>query len=302
VLRVGVLMLFAEDEPLSERYVRSFGNSLHKHGWTEGGNLHIFYRWNARDLDAASLEARRLVAEQPDAIVAHGSTSLTALRQETQTISVVFTLVSEPVANGFVASLARPGGNLTGFSNLEPTIGGKWVEIIREIAPRVTRLAILLNPDTMPTAAAFASSVESAAGNLGLAYVAFPVRDAAQVQHSITSVAREGEGALLVAPDAFIFAHRQLIIGLATQHHLPTIYQLRSFAAEGGLLSYGVDPIHQFEQAASYVDRILRGTKPADLPVQQPTKFELVINLKTARALGLDVPPTLLAQADEVIE
>jgi putative tryptophan/tyrosine transport system substrate-binding protein len=300
--RVCVLMLLAENDPSSQKYVSTFTRGLREARWLEGVNVQIVYRWNARELEQAKAEAKELVGSQADVVVAHGSTSLIALKQATNAIPIVFTLVSEPVGNGFVASLARPGGNITGFSNLEATVGSKWVETIKEIAPRVERLAIIFNPEVTPTAVAFAHFAETAARNLAIEPVVAPVHGAADIETNIVSMGRKGGGALIVAPDAFMFGYRKLIIRLAEQYRLPTIYQFRSFAADGGLLSYGVDPIHQFRQAAGYVDRILRGAKPADLPVQQPTKFELVINLKTAKALGIDVPPMLIARADEVIE
>jgi putative ABC transport system substrate-binding protein len=270
-------------------------------GWAEGRNIRIDPRWDARTADQARIGAIELIGLQPDVIVAHATGSLVALRQETRIVPIVFTVVSEPVANGFVQSLAHPGGNATGFANLEATVAA-MVEILKEIAPRVTRIAIMFNQQVTPTATLFARSAEAAAPTFAVRPVVAPVHETAEIEATIKMLAQEPGGALMLAPDAFVFRHHKLIIELATRYLLPTMYFNRDFAAAGGLLAYGVDPVHQFRQAATYVDRILRGAKAGDLPVQQPTKFQLVINLKTAKALGLTVPPTLLATADEVIE
>jgi putative tryptophan/tyrosine transport system substrate-binding protein len=302
VRRIGVMMQLVESEPLSQLYVSTLTNRLRDFGWIEGRNLRVDYRWNTREPDSARAGAKELVALQADVIVAHGTASLVALRQETDTIPIVFTLVSEPVANGFVESLAHPSGNITGFSNLEASIGAKWVEMIKEIAPHVGRVAIIFNPDITPTAIAFAHSAEAAARQLSVEPVVAPVHGSSEIEVVITKLGNEPGGALILAPDASLFAQRKLIIELATRYRLPSIYSFPAFAADGGLLCYGPDPVDQFREAAAYVDQILRGKKPGDLPVQQPTKFELIINLKTAKSLGLTVPPSMLATADEVIE
>jgi putative ABC transport system substrate-binding protein len=302
IRRVGVLVQFAEAEPLAQRFVAALTQGLRDLGWAEGRNIRIDPRWDARTADRAQVGAIELISLQPDVIVAHATGSLVALRQETRTIPIVFTVVSEPVANGFVQSLAHPGGNVTGFSNLEATVAAKWVEILKEIAPRVTRVAIMFNPQVTPTGALFARSAEAAAPTFAVTPVVVPVHETAEIESTIKKLGQEPGGALMLAPDAFVFRHHKLIIEVATRYLLPTMYFNRDFVAAGGLLAYGVDPVQQFRQAATYVDRILRGAKAGDLPVQQPTRFELIINLKTAKALGLEIPPTLLARADEVIE
>jgi len=297
-------MGLAESDPLSQRYVSTLTSGLRDLGWIDGRNLRIDFRWDAtRGLDRAIAGAKELVAQQSDVIVAHTTTSLLALRQETSTIPIVFVLVSEPVANGFVESLAHPGGNMTGFSNLEASIGAKWVETIKEVAPHVTRVAIMFNPEVTPSAIAFAHSAEAAAQKLALEAVVAPVRGSSEeIEAVITKFGNEPSGALIFPPDASIFAQRRLIIELATRYHLPSIYSVPAFVAEGGLLSYGPDALDQFRGAAAYVDQILKGKKPSDLPVQQPTKFELVVNLSAAKAIGLTIPESFLARADRVIE
>jgi ABC-type uncharacterized transport system substrate-binding protein len=300
--RVGVLVQFAEAEPLAQRFLAALTQGLRDLGWIEGRNIRIDSRWDARTADQARVGAIELIGLQPDVIVAHATGALVALRQATGTIPIVFTVVSEPVANGFVQSLAHPGGNVTGFSNLEATVAAKWIEILKEIAPRVTRIAIMFNPQVTPTAVLFARSAEAAAPTFAVRPVVALVHGLAEIEATIEKLGQEPGGAVMLAPDAFVFRHHKLIIERATRYLLPTMYFNRDFAAAGGLLAYGIDPVHQFRQAAAYVDRILRGARAGDLPVQQPTKFELVINLKTAKALGLEIPPPLLARADEVIE
>ena len=238
----------------------------------------------------------------PDVILATGGPALAQLQQATRTIPIVFLVVSEPVALGFVASLARPGGNITGFTNLEPTIGAKSLELLKEMAPRVTRFAVMFNPDTSTIGAQLSRSAETAAQKFAVELVDAQVRQPGDIETTIAMLSREQRGGLIVAPDTFTQNRRKLVLDLAARHQLPVIYPYRYYAADGGLMSYGVDSVAQYRQAAGYVDRILRGDKPADLPVQQPTKFELVINVKTAKALGLTVPETLLAAADEVIQ
>jgi putative ABC transport system substrate-binding protein len=304
VRRVGVLMNLAESDPEAQARVVVLRETLGKLGWTVDRDLAIDYRWGLGNLDIerTQIAASDLVLSAPDAILATGGPALTPLQQATRTIPIVFMTVSEPVALGFVASLARPGGNITGFTNIEPTFGAKWLELLREMAPRVTRFAVMFNPDTSTIGARISQSAETAAQKFAVELVGARVRQPADVAMAIEMLAREQRGGLIVAPDGFTQNHRKLILDLAARHQLPAIYAYRYFAADGGLMSYGADVLNQFRQAAGYLDRILRGEKPADLPVQQPVKFELVINMKTAKALGLIVPLTLQVAADEVIE
>jgi putative ABC transport system substrate-binding protein len=302
VRRIGVLMAIAERDADSPARVAAFQQSLAKLGWTLGRNLWIDYRWAGGDMERARIAVPELLRLAPDAILADGTPALRAMRQATTSIPIVFTVVSEPVAAGFVASLAHPGGNITGFSNLEPGVGAKWLELLQQISPGVTRAALVFNPDTTPVSQQQSGWAQAAAEKLGIAAVVLPVRNPVEIEAAVTMAGREPGGGLILPQDPFTVVHRHLIVELAARHRLPAIYAFRYFAAAGGLLSYGIDVVDQFRQAASYVDRILRGTNPADLPVQQPTKFELVINLKTAKTLGLTIPETLLATADEVIQ
>jgi putative tryptophan/tyrosine transport system substrate-binding protein len=303
VRRIGVLSGFADRDPDMERRLAAFRQRLQQLGWTDDRNIRFnYHRWNADDVDRARAAAEELVGQQPDVILAHTSISVAALRRETRTIPIVFTVVSEPVAQGFVQSLARPGGNITGFTFLEPTVGAKWLELLKETAPPVTRVAVMFNPEVTPSAVLFSRSAETGARQFAVQVVAAPVREPSEIEGVMTMLGREPGGGLILPGDTFTSLHRKSIVELAARHRLPAIYAFRYFTADGGLVSYGLDPLDQYRQAAGYVDRILRGEKPADLPVQQPTKYELVINLKTAKALGLTVPNTLLATADEVIE
>ena len=300
-LRVGVLMgLAAEDTEARDR-IAAFEQGLQQLGWTNGGNLQIDYRRGAGATDLTRRYADELVALAPDVILASGGTVVGPLLQATRTVPIVFTQTPDPVAAGFVASLARPGGNATGFTTSEYGVSGKWLELLKEIAPGVTRAAVLRDPTTPSGIGQFAS-LQSAAPSFGVELSPVNVRDASEIQHDVTAFARGSNGGLIVTSSGLAAVHRQLIITLAARHRLPAIYSYSYFATSGGLISYGPDPIDQYRRAAGYVDRILRGEKPADLPVQAPTKYELAINLKTAKALGLTVPPTLLARADEVIE
>ena len=299
--RIGALMPESEGDPESQARVAVFHRRLQELGWTVGRNLRIDYRWAMGDLERTRFDAAELLRLAPDVILAVSSPVLATVQKATRTIPVVFVAVSEPVAQGFVQSLAHPGGNITGFTNLEPTFGGKWLELLKEIAPRVTRVAIMFNPNTAPYAVLFSRSVEAAAQKLGVEPAEAAVQQLADVEAVMSMLAREPGGGLIVLPDPFTTAQGKLIGELAARFQLPAIYPFRFMLVDGGLASYGVNTPDLFRQAASYVDRIFRGEKPADLPVQQPTKFEFVINLKTAKALGLDVPPTLLARADEVI-
>jgi putative tryptophan/tyrosine transport system substrate-binding protein len=301
--RIGVLMGFAESMPEAQANVAAFRDGLQKLGWTEGRNIRIDMRWATPD-NAESIQrfAQELVALQPDVIFSPTTPSTTALLQQTRTIPIVFAVVSDPVGSGFVASFAQPGGNVTGFILMEPTIAGKWPELLKEIAPRVNRVAILFNPATAPYAEYFLNPFKAAAASLAVEAIVAPVREVSELESVAATQARAPDGALIVMPDTFMNLHRAEIISLAAHHRLPTIYSDRIFAERGGLLSYGNNRPDNFRGAASYVDRILKGEKPDELPVQAPTKFELVVNLKTAKALGLDVPLQLQQRADEVIE
>jgi putative tryptophan/tyrosine transport system substrate-binding protein len=279
-----------------------FERALQELGWTGGRNIRIDYRWAPGYVEQTRAAAAELLRLAPDMILAHATQATAALQQATRTVPVVFVAVSEPVAQGFVKSLAHPGGNITGFTNLEPTLGAKWLELLKEIAPRVTRVAVLYNPNTAPYATLFSRSAEVVAQKMAVELTAAPVHEPAEIESALAMLGREPGGGLIIAPDPFTSARRKLIFDLAARYRVPAISAFRYLSNEGGLVSYGVDVRDQFRQAAAYVDQILRGGKPADLPVQQPTKFELVINLKTAKALGLAVPSTLLARADEVIE
>jgi putative ABC transport system substrate-binding protein len=300
--RVGVLIQFPESDPGGQARIAAFREELQKLGWSIGGNLRIDYRWAVSNEEQARSAAAELLELTPDVISANSTVHLRAVQLATRTVPIVFTTIIEPVGQGFVASLAHPGGNTTGFSYLEVSIGGKWMNLLKEIAPRIARVACMFNPQRGPYSVGISHFAQEAAQSLGVQYVAASVFEPAQIEPVVATLAREPNGGLIVSPDAFTVTHRQQIITLAARYQLPTIYSERMFAVDGGLVSYGADYVDQFRQAASYVDRILRGAKPADLPVQQPSKFYLAVNLKTAKSLGLNVPETLLARADEVIE
>jgi putative tryptophan/tyrosine transport system substrate-binding protein len=298
--RIGVLMVIAQSDPEAQPRVEAFEQGLRELGWISGHNIQIDYRWGAGDADRIRAHAAELVQLTPDAIFAVSTAAVAPLRQATRTVPIVFAMVADPVGQGFVESLARPGGNATGFTLFEFSIAGKWLGLLKDVAPRATRVALLFNPETAPYAGMFLNSLEAVAPTFGVEPIAAPARNAADIQHAIETLA--SHGLLMVLPDVFNTEHRDLIIATAARHNSPAVYPYRYFAVSGGLMSYGIEPLDTHRRAASYVDRILRGAKPADLPVQQPAKFELVVNLKTAKALGLDVPPSLLARADEVIE
>jgi putative tryptophan/tyrosine transport system substrate-binding protein len=299
--RIGVLMGIAESDPARQSFVTAFTEALQELGWSSGRNIHIEYRWGAGDAERIRDFARELVEMQLDLIVGHTTPVVAALKAQTRTIPIVFTQVSDPVGSGFIDGFAKPGGNITGFTNLESSMGSKLGELLKEVAPTITRVAVMFNPDTAPDRGTyFLRPVEAAAPSLHVEVIPAPVHNDAEIESAITTLV-PGTG-LIVMPDIFILAHREQILALADQHRLPAAYAYRLFAASGGLLSYGTDLTDLFRRAARYVDRVLTGTKPAELPVQQPTKFELVINLKTAKTLGLNVPLSLQAGADEVIE
>ena len=301
--RIGVLMAFDENDPKAKGWLSNFTQGLAELGWTDGHTARMDVRWAAGSVDRMRTFAKELVEREPDVIVASTTPVTAALQRETRTIPIVFVIVSDPVGAGFVAGLARPGGNITGFTNVEAALGGKWLEMLKEIAPRVERVAIMFNPDTAPGGGAyFLEPFEAAARSLAAEPITARVRNDAEIEAAITSLGREQAG-LVIMPDSFMQVHQGTVISLTARNNVPAIgADLPGFAKEGGLLSYGANFPDIFRRAASYVDRILRGANPGDLPVQAPTKWELVINLKTAKALGLDVPPTLLATADEIIE
>lgn len=299
--RIGVLMGFPESDLQAQSFIAAFRDGLQKLGWTDGRNVRIETRWPGFDAESRQRFAKELIALRPDLILSHTTPTTAALLQETR-IPIVFATVTDPVGSGFVASLARPGGNVTGFTLIEPTMATKWVELLKEIAPRVNRVAMLFNPATATYADYFLKPFKAAAPSFAVEAIVAPARDTSELESVIAAQAREPNGGLIVMPDSFTDAHREEITSLVARYRLPAIYAYRFFAALGGLLSYGADLDDNFRRAADYVDRVLKGEKPADLPVQAPTKFELAINLKTAKVLGLTVPPSLLAQADEVIE
>jgi putative tryptophan/tyrosine transport system substrate-binding protein len=302
VRRIGMLMAHAETDPEFLAYVAAFRDGLQKLGWSEGRNIRIDARWGALD-DAESRKrsAQELVALQPDVILAQNTPPTASMLQQTRSIPIVFVIVADPVGSGFVESLARPGGNATGFTVMDPTITGKWLELLKEIAPHVKRAAFLFNPATAPYADIYMKPFKAAAASLGLDVIAAPVHNGSELESVAAAQARGLNGSLVVMPDGFLNVHRMEIISLAARYHLPAIYPWRFFPELGGLLSYGSEQRELFRLAATYIDRILRGAKPNELPVQAPVKFELVINLKTAKALGLDVPSRLRQRADEVL-
>jgi putative tryptophan/tyrosine transport system substrate-binding protein len=299
--QVGVVMGLAADDPEAQDRIGAFEQSLQHLGWTEGRNLHIEYRRGAGNTDSTRKSAAELVALGPDVILASGGTVVGPLLQATRSVPIVFTQTPDPVAAGFVASLARQGGNATGFTTSEYGISGKWLELLKEIAPGVTRAAVLRDA-TIPAGIGQFASIQSVAPSFGVELRPLDLRDANEIERDVTAFARGSTCGLIVTSSGLAAVHRELIITLAARYRLPAVYSYRYFATSGGLLSYGSDPIDQYRRAAGYVDRILKGEKPADLPVQAPIKYELAINLKTANALGLAVPPALLSRADEVIE
>jgi putative tryptophan/tyrosine transport system substrate-binding protein len=301
VRRIGVLMNLAADDPQSTARVTALAQGLQELGWTVGRNLQIDTRWAAADADLFRRYANELVAAAPDVVLASTSLAVAPFQQVSRTVPIVFVSVIDPVGGGYVASLARPGGNATGFLLYEYSISGKWLELLKQIAPRMTRAAVLRDPATTAGIGQFAA-IQTVASLFGVELSPVDVRDVAEIERGVVAIARESNGGLIVTGSPAQGVHRKLILTLAARHQLPAVYPWRYMAADGGLISYGPDITDQYRRAASYIDRILKGEKPADLPVQAPTKYELVINLKTAKALGLEVPPTLLARADEVIE
>jgi putative tryptophan/tyrosine transport system substrate-binding protein len=306
VRRIGVFAYYSADDPESSARLGAFRRGLQALGWTENRNLAIEVHRYFGDPDHIRAAAAELVGLMPEVILTYGPAGVAALRRETNSIPIVFTQVTNPLGAGFVASMARPGGNITGFTSFELSIAGKWLQVLKEIVPSVTRFAVILNPDN-PGQGGFQGTIEMASSSLGVQIVPIVLRDGSEpervaMERAVEAFARQANCGMIVLPDFATITLRQPIVALAARLRLPAVYPLRFFATAGGLVSYGIDQIEQSRLAAGYVDRILKGEKPADLPVQAPTKFELVLNLKTAKALGLDVPPTLLARADEVIE
>ena len=299
--RIGVLIQVAEGDPQARIEVATFLRGLQKLGWSEGHNLRIDTRWGGGDADLIRKYAAELVALAPEVVLAPGGTVVGALQQASRTAPIVFVNVTDPVGRGYVASLAQPLGNATGFTSFEFGMGGKWLEVLKEMAPRVTRAAVLRDP-VITAGMGYLAAIHALAPSVGVQVTPVDVRHTSDIERAVAAFARTPNSGLIVTADPAAIVHREGIIALAARHRLPAVYPYRFFVISGGLISYGLDNIEQYRLAAGYVDRILKGEKPGDLPVQAPTKYELAINLKTAKALGLEVPPTLLARADEVIE
>jgi len=299
--RIGVLMNVGADDPQGPPSLAAFQQALQQLGWNDGHNLRLDIRWGANDVDLDRRYAAELTALTPDVILAAGTLGVEALQRATRTVPIVFVRVSDPIGAGLVDSLARPGGNTTGFMLEEYSLGGKWLELLKQLAPQVTRAAVLRDPAN-PAGIGQFGAIQAMAGSLGVTVSAISTHDAGEIERAVAAFARSPNGGLIVTPGASLSAKRDLIVALAARHKLPAVYADRLNVTSGGLISYGPDRIDPFRRAAGYVDRILKGEKPADLPVQAPTKYELVINLKTAKALGLAVSPSLLSSADEVIE
>jgi putative ABC transport system substrate-binding protein len=290
-----------ENDPAAKTFVSAFTQALAASGWTDGRNVRIDLQWGSGDINRIRALAQQLVGLQPDIILAISTAATAAVQRETRTIPIVFTGVSDPVVSSIVPRLNQPGGNITGFATLEATLGGKWLELLSEIAPGLERAAFMFNPDALP-ASAFMPSLETAARSLKVAPIIAPVHSDVEIEAAIRDIGRERGGGLVVPSDAFTSVHRAPIILAAARNNVPAVYSQSYYARDGGLLSYGVDQLDNFRRTATYVDRILRGEKPGDLPVQLPTKFEMVVNRKTATALGLAIPPSILLRADEVVE
>jgi putative tryptophan/tyrosine transport system substrate-binding protein len=302
VRRIGALMAWAAGDAVGLRRARVFTQALQDLGWTDGQNAKIDYRWPDGDVEQINVGAKELVGSGPDVLLCVGTAQALALGQVTRTIPIVFLMGADPVEQGIVEGLARPGRNATGFFVTEPSAGGKWLELLKELVPGLRRVAVIFNPDIAPAGKSYLHSIENAAASFSVGAIGNPVHDTADIDRALNSLARESGGGLIVLPDDFTASHRKQIIELAARYRLPAIGATRDFADDGGLLTYGANPSELYQWAASYVDQILKGANPATLPVQAPTKFALVINLKTAKALGLTVPHTLLVSADEVID
>jgi putative tryptophan/tyrosine transport system substrate-binding protein len=299
--RIGVLMFTAADDPYGHKSVKAFQEGLQELGWMESRNIQIDIRW-VPAVESMQRFAKELVALQPDVILSPTGAATRSILEQTRTIPLIFAVINDPVGDGFVQSFARPGGNVTGFINVEPTMAGKWLELLKEIAPRVNSAAFMFNPATAPYFEYYMNPFKAAAPSFGMEAIAARIHDMSEVESVVAAQAREPNGSLIVMPDSFTFTHRAEVTLLAARYRLPAVYPFYQFTEVGGLISYGPDLVDQYRRAATYVDRILRGAKPNELPVQAPVKFELVINLKAAKALGLEVPAQLLGRADEVIE
>jgi putative ABC transport system substrate-binding protein len=302
IRRLGMLMSNSEDDPLAQARVTAFRQALAELGWVEGRDLNIEWRWTGGDITRVREYATELVRLAPDVIVANGTPSVAALKQATTSIPIVFVVVNDPVAQGIIVSMAHPGGNITGFSFLEYSMVGKSLEMLKQVAPGTVRVAIMFNPDTYPYYALHLRSFETVARTLSLQLTAAQVRSSEEIDEVVAKLAQQPGSALLITPDPYLVVHRGAVVRAAGQYRVPATYSYRQHVQEGGLMSYGADTVDIFRRSASYIDRILKGTSPADLPAQAPVKFEIAINLKTAKALGLDIPPNLLALADDVIE
>jgi putative ABC transport system substrate-binding protein len=302
--RIGLLLGVAESDPQGQAGLAVFISALQELGWTDGRNVQFDYRWAAADVDRMQTFAKELVDLQPSLIVGQTTQVVTALQRETKAIPIVFVLVSDPVGSGLVASLPRPGGNTTGFVNIEASLGGKWIELLKELVPRLRRASLIFNPDTATYSAYYLPPFETAARAHGIEPIAAPVRNDADIERTIADLGNAPTAGLIAMPDSFTGTRHnlELILSLTARYRVPTVYPYRFMVDAGGLISYGIDNVDLFRRAATYVDRILKGTSPADLPVQLPSKFELVVNLKTAKTLGIELPATVLTLADEVIE
>jgi putative ABC transport system substrate-binding protein len=300
--RIGVLMAFSESDREAQSWAGGFREELTKLGWADGRNIQIDTRWATADVESLERSAKQLVALQPDVILTGSTPATAAMRQETNTIPIIFAMVGDPVGSGFVASLSRPGGNLTGFTPIENSLGGKWVELLKEIAPRVARVAMVFDPAMAPFASYYLNPFKAAAASFGMETIVAPVENMAALERVVAASAREPNSGLIVMPDAFTIGHHADITSLVARYRVPAVYPFRIFAEVGGLVSYGSSALDEFRRAASYADRILKGAKPSELPVQTPINFDLVVNLKTATALGLEVPSSIRLRADEVIE
>jgi putative ABC transport system substrate-binding protein len=300
--RIGVLMALPENDPAAPAEVDALQQALAQLGWATGRNIQIDYRWPGSDVERARVLAAQLVARKPDVLLARSTPATAALLRETKTIPIVFLQVAEPISSGFVQSLARPGGSVTGFTNFETSIGGKWMELLKEVSPKLKRAAILFNPRTAPYSALFVTSIERAEPAIGIETMIMPFQGPADIERALADFAKTPNGGLICIPDTSNTSNRELIVELAARHRLPAVYAFTDFARAGGLLVFAVDTLDLLRRAAGYADRILKGENPAELPVQGPAKFVLSVNLKVAKALGIEVPPSVLVRADEVIE
>jgi putative ABC transport system substrate-binding protein len=299
--RIGVLMGYPEGSSQGQAGIKALQQGLQSLGWIEGQNVTIDYRWAGGNPDKGRAYAKELVGMTPDLIVSSTNQVTAIVRQETASVPIIFVNVGDPIGSGFAASLARPGGNMTGFANFDNSVGSKWLELLREIAPSVKRVGFIFHPDAAPNVG-FYRAAEAAAPSISIELIPLPIHNAIEIEGGIAALAQSADGGLIVAPHAVTAGNRDLLVGLAARHRLPAVYGDRPFAEGGGLLSFGINPADIFQRSASYIDRVLKGAKPADLPVQLATKFELIINLNTAKTLSLTVPPNLFARADEVIE